>query len=264
MIHPPTFHYRLYHSQISPLLLNAMYAFAARSSTSPALLACYPSDHPPWLLGEGFAERAHIEAERVVSARGEANGSGRRAGTWEELEEIQAFTLLSIYFACLRQPTLAAFYLDLAITMLRPALAAGATTHLTVSAIEQATMTESRLRTFWLIALHDLCAAANGRPRTVTDAEMAAVSLPGGEGWWVRFGGGGKTVEGKRRDGLVLGSGNWSGPEGQVGDLGHVLRIVSSAIRIANVHSCPSLAISWQWLMGAILVHHCFIRNRSR
>jgi hypothetical protein len=61
-------------------------------------------------------------------------------------------------------------------------------------------------------------------------SEMEGIPLPGGEGWWVRFGGAGRDAkegEWRQRDGLVPGSGNWAGEEGQVGELGHVLRIVS-------------------------------------
>lgn len=52
---------------------------------------------------------------------------------------------------------------------------------------------------------------------------MYNVPLPGNEVWWARFGGG----DGGRRDGLIVGSGNWAGEDGAVGELGHVIRIVS-------------------------------------
>lgn len=216
MFHPPTFHHRLYLSKTSSLLLDAIYAYSARICTSPALVACY-KDEPSWQRGEVFAGRAHKRAESVVAAQrvrmfrragGSEDGEqGRDA--WTDLEEIQAFTILSIYFACLRQPTLALFYLDTAITLLRPILS---------SPTEDKTLEESRNRTFWLISLHDLCAAANGRPRRVEEREMAGVGLPGMESDWVRYGG----REGKKGT-LRLGGGE----EGEVGELGHVLRIVS-------------------------------------
>jgi hypothetical protein len=233
MFHPATFHHRHYLNQTAPILRDAMYAFAARVAPSPALIACYPPNHPTWLRGELFAERAHAEAERIVAARAEQNESdmtGQKRGTWEELEEIQAFSILSIYFACLRQPILALFYLDTAIAMLRPSTNSPIPRATELSAVEQATLGESRNRTFWLVALHDLCAAANGRQRMLAYSEMEGIPLPGGEGWWVRFGGAGRDAkegEWRQRDGLVPGSGNWAGEEGQVGELGHVLRIVS-------------------------------------
>lgn len=227
MFHPATFHHRLYLNQISPILLHAIYAFAARSCTSSELLACYPSNHPPWLRGDGFAASAHAEAERIVAERDSGNV---QQGSWEEIEEIQAFTLLSIYFACLRQSSLAVFYHDLAIKTLKSSIQSSTVESENPNTIDNATLAESRIRAFWLISLHDLCAAANGRARMVTDAEMAALPLPGPEAWWVRYGGN-KSSQGdegqKRRDGLVLGSGDWTGEEGQVGELGHVLRIVS-------------------------------------
>jgi hypothetical protein len=233
MFHPATFHHRLYLGQVAPILLDAMYAFAARTCTSPALIACYPPNQPPWLRGDVFAERAHDRVEKIFAAREAqaARDPSRLAeGTWEALEEAQAFTVLSIYFACLRQAPQGLFYLDSAVAMLRPStmLASG-----NAATIEQATLAECRNRTFWLVVLHDLCAAANGRQRVMMDRDIEDVPLPGPEGWWVKYGGAtreGEEGRGWRRDGLVSGAGDWPGEEGQVGELGHVLRIVSRAL----------------------------------
>jgi hypothetical protein len=105
-----------------------------------------------------------------------------------------------------------------------------------LSSIEYFTLTESRNRTFWLIVLHDLCAAANGRPRRLLDYEMYNIPLPGSETHWTRWGGvasGGR--EPGRRDSLAPGTGNWVGDEGNVGELGHVLRIVSTSIAVRSL-----------------------------
>lgn len=223
-----------------------MYAYAARSCSSPSLLACYAPEHPSWLRGEAFAERAHAQAERIIAARERGDQTDAEHDDWVETEEIQAFALLSIYFACLRQPTLALFYLDLAIALLRSTSAAGSTPDGTertdATRRPRATLAEARNRTFWLVALHDLCAAANGRPRRLLNTDMEGVPLPGEETWWVRFGGGhgdtpehGSPVSKVQRDGLVIGTGNWPGEAGQVGEIGHVLRIVSSLLRVCNV-----------------------------
>ena len=78
-----------------------------------------------------------------------------------------------------------------------------------------------------MLVLHDLCAAANGRPRRLMDHEVYNIPLPGDEGQWERWGGGGSLArDGARRDGLAVGTGNWGGSEGQIGELGHVLRVV--------------------------------------
>lgn len=79
-----------------------------------------------------------------------------------------------------------------------------------------------------MLVLQDLCAAANGRPRRLMDHEVYNIPLPGDEALWERWGGGGTLGrDGVKRDGLAVGTGNWPGAEGQVGELGHVLRVVS-------------------------------------
>jgi hypothetical protein len=210
-----------------------------------------PPNHPPFLRGEAFAERAHSAAERLLKIRRSWSDEEARRdrGTWEETELVQASCLLSIYFALLRQPSLALFYLDISISILRPtssATLAPPANHLGLSSTEYLTLMECRNRTFWLVVLHDLCAAANGRPRRLMDHEMYNIPLPGGESYWVRWGGAASGArEPARRDGLASGTGTWAGDEGAVGELGHVLRIVSddSPLTAMLILTSPQLSI---------------------
>ena len=233
MIHPPTFYYRFYLSRVSPLLLDAMYAFVAHLSTNPKFLSTLSPNTPTWARGEAFAERARHSAKRMISLRASWSEEERRLdrGTWEETEFTQALFLLSFYFVATRQSSLGLYFLDVAIEILRPASTATVpppSPLLNLSPIEYSTLMEARNRTFWLLVLDDLCAAANGRPRILMDHEIYNVPLPGDETQWERWGGGGSSGrETARRDGLALGTGNWQGEEGLVGELGHVLRIVS-------------------------------------
>jgi hypothetical protein len=264
MFHPATFQHRLYLNQVSPILLDAIYAFSARLCDNPSFLATLPPNHPPFLRGEAFAERAHSAAERLLKIRRSWSDEEARRdrGTWEETELVQASCLLSIYFALLRQPSLALFYLDISISILRPtssATLAPPANHLGLSSTEYLTLMECRNRTFWLVVLHDLCAAANGRPRRLMDHEMYNIPLPGGESYWVRWGGAASGArEPARRDGLAPGTGTWAGDEGAVGELGHVLRIVSdyselTAMLMLTLRSCPFSATSWPWRTTAAL-----------
>ncbi|WWC63776.1 uncharacterized protein I303_106381 [Kwoniella dejecticola CBS 10117] len=233
MFHSPTFQYRLYMNQVSPILLDVIYAFSSRLCENPAFLSTFSPSQPAHLRGEPFVHRAHGAAQRMIEIRKSWNEEERRMdrGTWQETELAQACYLLSIYFSCLRQPKIGLFYLDSGIDILRstnssyiPPPAA----HLSLGPIEYNTLMETRTRTFWLLVFHDLCAAANGRIRRFTEAELGNIPLPASESHWNRWGGnaaGGR--EPGRRDGLVIGSGNWPGGEGQIGELGHVLRILS-------------------------------------
>ncbi|WRT69303.1 uncharacterized protein IL334_006287 [Kwoniella shivajii] len=233
MFHAPTFHYRFYLNQISPILLDVIYAFSARLSENPAFLSTFSPSQPPHLRGEAFVHRAHAAAQRMIDIRKTWTEEERRMdrGTWHETELAQATYLLSVYFSCLRQPKIGLFYLDAGLDILRPSVSPyipPPATHLGLSSMDYNTLMETRTRSFWLLILHDFCAAANGRPRRFNESNLGNVPLPGPESLWTRWGGnaaGGR--EPGRRDGMIPGSGNWPGEEGQVGEMGHVLRIVS-------------------------------------
>ena len=233
MLHGPTFNYRLFLGRTSPLLLDAIYALSAHLCTNPVFLSTISASVPTWARGEVFAERAHHTAKRLIDVRASMTEEEKRLdkGTWEETEFVQALYLLSVYYASVRQTSLGLYFLDVAIDILRPASTASLVpppTHLGLSTIDYLTLMECRNRTFWMLVLHDLCAAANGRPRRLLDHELYNVPLPGDESQWDRWGGGGSSGrEGSRRDGLAVGTGTWVGEEGQIGELGHVLRIVS-------------------------------------
>ncbi|KAK8844085.1 hypothetical protein IAR55_006879 [Kwoniella newhampshirensis] len=233
MLHAPTFHYRLYLNQVSPILLDMIYAIAARLCENPIFVATFPAGHPPHLRGELFARRAHSAAERCVELRktwSEDELSGDR-GTWQETELAQACYLLSVYFTCIKQPKIGLSYLDSGIEILRPrgdAYIPPPALHLGLGPVEYMTLLESRTRTFWLLVFHDLCAAANGRSRRLTEHDLGNIPLPGTEIHWARWGGNG--IGGRepgRRDGITPLSGNWPGEEGRVGEFGHVIRILS-------------------------------------
>lgn len=279
MFHRTTFQHRLYLGQVSPILLDMMYAFASRLSEHPALLTSLSSpQQPAYSRGELFAERAHSSLKRALSIRSswseEAKAHDR--GTYEETELIQAMFLASVYYSTLPNarstPTpnshstsnassgsgssssvLGMYYLDLCISFLRPTSSATLpppAVHLQISTAEYLTLMEMRHRTFWLIVLHDLCisstatatATAHSEPnpsqdggientsraRRLADHEIYNIPLPGDETLWNRFGG--VSANGRdcgRREGLAVGTGNWMGEEGAVGEMGHVLRIVS-------------------------------------
>lgn len=229
MFHPSTFHHRLYLNRVSPILLDIMYALAARRCEDACFLSTLP-DTPAYGRGEAFADRAHRSARHFLDQRSKwADDEARCSrGTWEETELVQALYLLSVYFS-LRQPGTSAFYLDAAINILRPTSSATLplSPRLGLGTIEHLTLSEARSRTFWMLVLSDLCTAADGRPRRVQDHEMYNIPLPGGEAGWVRWGGaasGGR--EGGRREGMAVGTGTWAEEEGQVGEFGNVIRIV--------------------------------------
>ncbi|WVR08862.1 hypothetical protein IAU60_005921 [Kwoniella sp. DSM 27419] len=248
MFHPSTFHYRHYLNQISPILLDTIYAFAARLCDNPAFVATYPPQQPAHLRGEPFVARAHAAAQRMVEMRKSWTEEERRMdrGTWQETELAQSAYLLSIYFTCLRQPKIGLFYLDSGIDILRPTASAYVpqpATHLGLSPMDYNTLKETRTRTFWLLVFHDLCAGANGRSRRLAENDVGNIPLPGNELHWSRWGGnaiGGR--EPGRRDGLHPGSGSWSGEEGQIGELGHVLRILSVFADIMALATDPKSA----------------------
>lgn len=237
MFHRPTFQHRLYLGQVSPLLLDAIYALSSRLSSHPALLSSLPLSHPHYLRGEVFAERAHVSLKRALNIRSTWSDEAKAhdKGTFEETELIQTMFLLSVYYMFTKQSSLGMYYLDLSISFLRPttsATLAPPAPHLQVSTTEYLTLMETRHRTFWLIVLSDLCAASstnsNGRPRRLADHEIYNIPLPGDEIHWMRYGAvGSNGRDCGRRDGLAVGTGNWIGEEGLVGELGHVLRIVS-------------------------------------
>lgn len=259
MLHPPTFHQRHYLSTVSPLLLDSIYAMSAHLSLHPALLSTLPPSCPVWARGEAFAERAKNSAQRFIDMRRSGwseEDHAQHRGTWDETEFVQALYLLSVYFASMRQAPLGLYFLDIAIDIIKPKSSSSIYKPVAKagSMVEHLTLLECRNRTFWLLLVHDLCASANGRARRLSDQDVYHVPLPGDESHWERYGGGSSAIQGrsedrsqsarevgdKRRDGLAVGSGNWSGDEGQIGELGHVIRIVSS------------LSFDWHWMLTRI------------
>jgi hypothetical protein len=152
-------------------------------------------------------------------------------GTWEETEFIQAALLLSVFYGLTRQTRIGLFYFDVALSVMcvgASGTLAPPSARLNLSTNEYFTLAEIRNRTFWLCVLGDICSAANGRPRRTRDHEIANIPLPGPEMHWARWGGMG--IGGRkpgRRDCLAVGTGNWHSEEGQVGELGHIMRILS-------------------------------------
>ncbi|WVQ90096.1 hypothetical protein IAS59_003873 [Cryptococcus gattii] len=258
MLHAPTFNYRLYLNQVSPILLDSMYAFAARLCENPFFLQTFPPNHPAHLRGELFALRAHRSAEIMIQQRNAWSEETRRAdrGSWQETELAQAAYLLSVYFTCLREPKLGLFYLDAGVDILRPSSAAyiqPPATPTGASPIEYSTHMECRTRTFWAFVLHDLCAASNGRPRKLEEVDLGTIPLPGTEAHWARWGGGG--IGGRepgRRDGLVAGTGNWLGEDGSVGEIGSVIRILSILADIMSLATDPNAGDSKQTLAARL------------
>jgi hypothetical protein len=260
MFHRPTFQHRLFLGQVSPILLDMMYAFASRLSAHPALLATSPLSQPASTRGELLAERAHNSLKRALSVRSSWSEEAKMLdrGTYEETELIQAMLLASVYYSTITTITSPSsgqsatsrgiYYLDLCISFLRPATSATLlppANHLPISTPEYLTLNEIRHRTFWLIVLHDLCISSNatpnnlditsqsngnsnGRARRLADHEIYNIPLPGDDLLWNRYGGvASNGRDAGRRDGLAVGTGNWAGDEGAVGEMGHVLRIVS-------------------------------------
>ncbi|KAL7425105.1 hypothetical protein Q5752_000793 [Cryptotrichosporon argae] len=238
MFHPATFRHRLYLGQVSPFLLDAVYLLAARLCEHPAFLACFPPSTPPYLRGEFFAERCRAAVDRIWDLRGRWSDEDRRldAGSWEETEFVQACALLAVYYNCTRQALLGLYYNDIALHVLRPGAKGALAQAHAASPIEYHTLTEIRLRTFWLLMLADMCSAANGRPRRLLDYEIAHIPLPGNEAHWARWGGAGLGgSEPGRRDTITPGTGNWHSEEGQIGELGHIIRILSIFANIMSI-----------------------------
>lgn len=241
MLHRPTFMHRLFMRQTSPILLDMMYALAARHSNHVNLLAAMVPGRPACLRGEVFAERANVAAKQFLHLRGGWNQAQRDydRGTFEETEFAQALYLLSIYYSAFDHHALSDYFFDEAVAILHPSSAATLTpppSRLPISHSEHLTLTEVRHRTFWLIVLHDLTSAsALNRGRRLLDHEIYNIPLPGDEAHWVRYGAEGRVGDDRgRRDGIAVGTGDWGGEEGAVGELGHVIRVVSSAAQCAD------------------------------
>jgi hypothetical protein len=234
MLHRPTFLNRLYTRQVSPVLLDMIYAMAARHCTQPALLTSMPASKPASLRGEAFAERANLAAKQYLHMRSAWSRAQRDfdKGTYEETEFVQALYLLSIHYSALDHPALADYFFDQAVGILHPSSSATVNpphSRIPMSPSEYLTLTEVRHRTFWMVLLHDLTStAASNRPRRLQDHEIYNIPLPGDEAHWLRYGAESRTGEDRgRRDGIAVGTGNWEGEEGLVGEIGHVIRVVS-------------------------------------
>lgn len=234
MLHRPTFLNRLYTRQVSPVLLDMMYAMAARHCTQPSLLTSMPASKPASLRGEVFAERANLAAKQCLHMRASWTHAQREfdRGTYEETEFVQALFLLSIHYSALDHIAFADYFFDQAISILHPSSSATVGpphSRIPMSSSEYLTLTEIRHRTFWMVLLHDLTStAASNRPRRLQDHEIYNIPLPGDEAHWLRYGAESRTGKDRgRRDGIAVGTGNWDGDEGAVGEIGHVIRVVS-------------------------------------
>lgn len=235
MLHRPTFLNRLYTRQVSPVLLDMIYALGARHCIQPALLASMPASKPSHMRGEVFAERANLAAKQCLHIRGSWSRLQRDfdRGTYEETEFVQALYLLSVHYSGLDHPALADHFFDEAVAIIHPSASSTIyppPSRLAVSPSEYLTLTEIRHRTFWMILLHDLTATAAGnRQRRLQDHEIYNIPLPGDEAHWLRHGAESRSgADRGRRDGIAVGTGNWEGEEGAVGEIGHVIRVVSS------------------------------------
>lgn len=244
MLHVPTFMHRQYLGLVSPILMDAIYALAARLCDHPAFVSAFPASVPPHLRGKPFADRCCANLDRIIEMRHRWTEEDHQmdSGTWEETEFVQSALVLSVYFTSTRQPRLGLFYLDVALSVLRPSGPSGLlpppSARLNLSTHEYFTLAEVRKRTFWLCVMGDILPAACGRRRTIRDHEFANVSLPGPEMYWTRYGGmASNGREPLRRDCLTVGTGNWHSEEGQVGEIGHIIRILtlfSNIMAIAN------------------------------
>lgn len=233
MLHRPTFLHRLATRQTSPILMDMVYALAARHCNHSSLVSALPPTRPACLRGEAFAERANVAAKQFLHLRAGWNQAQRDydRGTYEETELAQALYLLAIHYSAFDHHALSDYFFDEAVAILHPSSSAMITpppSRLPISHSEHLTLTEIRHRTFWLIVLHDLTtASASNRGRRLLDHEIYNIPLPGDEAHWMRYGAESRSGDDRgRRDGIAVATGNWDGDEGAVGELGHVIRVV--------------------------------------
>lgn len=240
MFHVPTFNHRLYLNRVQPFLLDALYAIGSRLCDNPAFVAAFPSDVPSHHRGRMFAERCRATLDHVIEVRQRWSEEERKMdqGTWEETEFVQSCILLSVFYNSLREARVGFYYLDVAISVLRPGASGQLcppSPRLNLATAEYFTLAEVRNRTLWLSVIQDICVTASGRGRRVSDQEIANIPLPGPEMYWTRYGG--MAANGRepgRRDTVTVGTGNWHTEEGQVGEIGHIVRIL---IIFANIMS---------------------------
>ena len=238
MFHLPTFHYRLYLNRVSPVLLDAIYALAARFCDHAIFLSTFPAETPACARGEAFADRAHLSARHMIAqhAIGSAPHVEKDRESWEEIEFAQALYLLGVYFTCTPKASIGSFYLDSALSILRQVFSgstAQLVNHSGLDEIEYLTLKEAQRRTLWMVMIHNFVGATDGRPKSVLDREIYHIPLPGGEAHWSRRGG--ASADGqllRRRHGITGGDGNWPGTDGQIEELGYLIRIVRAALSL--------------------------------
>ena len=205
VLHPPTFHHRLYLGVVSPFLLDAIYALASRFSNHPLISSS---------LGRPFAHRT----------RGILASSPPPQVSWEETELVQALLLLALYHAPTGQGDA---YLEAAFSLLHPTSSGMLRAITDDTNIETLTLNESRNRTFWMMCLHDMTSSTAQRaPRNWTQAEVKYVPLSSDESSWIRYGGGAQAAG---RDGLS--------EENAIGELGQTTRIVRALITRAETRT---------------------------
>lgn len=238
MFHVPTFNHRLYLNRIQPFLLDALYAIGARLCDNPSFVAAFSSEVPSHKRGKVFAERCRANLDHVIEVRQRWSDEERKMdqGTWEETEFAQSCILLSVFYNSLREARIGFYYLDVAVSVLRPNSSGQLyppSPRLNLAPTEYCTLMEVRNRTLWLSVLQDICVAASGHPRRLSDQELAHIPLPGPEMYWTRYGGmAANGRDPRRRDTITVGTGNWHSEEGQVGEIGHIVRIL---IIFANI-----------------------------
>lgn len=118
VFHKPTFFAALYEERTSPLLLNAIFAWSARFSSHPSLVAISPERR---LRGEAFADQVRAAVDRPEWVDEALHGSDA-VDPDEEIERAQALLLLTAYESLLRRGTKTLKCLGACLPFPRPAV----------------------------------------------------------------------------------------------------------------------------------------------
>ena len=186
MFHTPTFHYRLYRNQVSPLLLHAMYAFAAPLCSNASFIAAFPSSTPPHVRSIPFCSVAENLAGRVISSSNSTLDDGRL--TWDDVESIQALHLLAVIVEITRSADDAKSLHETALRNIEGMLPIASSSHPANFAwSEWETLLECRNRIFWFIVINSACTTA-GQGLRLDDSLLRNVAAPRSEIIWQRNG----------------------------------------------------------------------------